>query len=190
MSKFKEFLKINEFNGGPVKPTLTAGSNWQFPSSDMMHPAKSFQDMAMKKNLYEKQEFILLQRIQYLVQNIVSEPEQYGISQYNIVGSPQAGGMISGLNKQKMETIGAARNMRFSPVEFKFAQDNGIFIVKGNIVNIDIGKLYQFLEKELSKDAGKDILAKTADDALNGLTKGVITPGNGAMELQRKQYGV
>ena len=189
MSKFKEFLKINEFNSGPVKPTLTAGANWQFPSSDMMHPAKSFQDMAAKKNLYEKPEFVLLQRIQYLVQNIASEPQQYGISQYNITGNPQSGGMISGLNKKTMETIGAARNMRFSPVEFKFAQDNGIFLVQGNTVNIDIGKLYQFLKKEIAQDASKDIMAKAGDTALNSLVQGVVTPGNGAMELQRKQYG-
>lgn len=190
MSKFKEFLKMNEIAAGPVKPTLTAGAGWQFPTSNNAYPPTSFSDMAAKQDLNEKPLLILCQKIQFLVQNIVSNPIQYGINNANIVGSPQTGGMISGLDKKRMETIGASKNMKFLPSEFNQAQQLGIFVLNGPNVSINIGELYKLMKTEISKDTGKGYIAQSADAAKDALTTGLTSPGNGAMTLGRHQYNV
>lgn len=198
MSKFKDFLKINEAGAGPVAPTLTAGANWQFPNSQTFAAPDSFQAMASRDNHFEKPLLKALHTAQYFVQNIVSDPKRYGIidPKRQIVGTPQYGGTISGLDYNKMITVGASRGLKFLPTEFDTLKKLGIFsVVPSNgttpqTTTIDVGKLYQTMNKEISADHVKDRIAHTADTVKNALTTGLTSPGNGAMTLGRHQYNV
>lgn len=198
MSKFKDFLKINEAGAGPVAPTLTAGANWEFPNSQTFFAPNSFQAIANRENHYEKPLLKALHTAQYLVQNIVSDPKRYGITnpKTQIIGTPQYGGTISGLDYNRMITAGASRGLKFLPTEFDTLKKLGIFsIVPSNgtmpqTTTIDVGKLYQTMKKEIAIDHIKDSAARTADTAKDALTTGLVQPGNGAMTLGRHQYNV
>ena len=182
MSRFKEFLK-NEAMGAGVNPTLTAGQGWKFPTSMHSLPT-SFQGIAQKFNRYQKPEFAVLSKIQYLVQNIASEPQMYGISPLNVVGNPESGGNINGLNYEMMKTVGASRGMKFLPAEFNYAEQQKIFIPQGNgTVTIDLGALYKKMKSEIGNDYAMDTASGAVDQALQKAS----TPGIGSQALQRTQ---
>ena len=196
MSKFKDFLKMNEAGAGPVAPTLTAGADWQFPTSQTFAVPTSFTAMAQKNNFYDKPLFQALQKAQYLVQNIVSDPSMYGITNSQIVGTPRTGGNISGMNYNRMISAGASRGLRFLPTEFDVLEKKGIFTITPAMgttpetVSINLKVLYDTMKHEIGTDVGKDRIAAAADAASNALTGGLVTPGNGAMTLGRHQYNV
>lgn len=177
---------------GMVAPTLTAGSNWKFPTTTSMQMPTSFSGWARKNNYYDKPMFQALQKAQYLVQNIVSIPEFYGITTSNISGDPQSGGWITGLDKNRMISAGASRGLRFLPAEFDMIEKARIFVDVPAIgtdpptVSINLGELYQKMKKEIGRDAGKDVLANAADTVLQQ----AVTPGQNAQTLQRAQYAV
>jgi hypothetical protein len=197
MSKFKDFLKMNEAGAGPVAPTLTAGPDWQFPNSQSFAVPNSFTGMAHQNNYYDKPLFKALQSAQMYVQNIVAEPERYAIpgnARAIISGNPRTGGTISGLDYNKMITVGASRGLKFMPAEFDTLRKLGIFTTvpasgtTPQTTIIDLGKLYQTMKKEIGTDHGKDIIAAQADNAMNALTTGLTTPKS-TQAPGRKQYG-
>lgn len=198
MSKFKDFLKMNEAGVGPVAPTLTAGSDWEFPNSQTFAVPDSFTAMANRNNHFEKPLLKALHTAQYFVQNIVSEPSRYGITdpKKQILGTPRAGGTISGLDYNRMITAGASRGLKFLPTEFDTLKRLGIFTIipatptTPQTTTIDLGKLYGTMKKEIGTDVTKDRLARVADTAKDSLTTGLVTPGNGAMTLGRHAYNV
>lgn len=183
---------MNEAGAGTVAPTLTAGSDWQFPTSQHFALPTTFSGIAQKSNYIEKPLLKALHTTQYLVQNIVSDPAIYGLNDpaRQIIGNPRSGGTITGLNYNKMISAGASHGLKFLPTEFDNLEKIGIFSRNTTGVTIDLGKLYQIMKTEIGKDVGKDHIAAAADSAVNSLTTGMTTPGNGAMNLQRKAYGV
>ena len=149
MRSFKDFLK-NEAMGAGINPTLTAGHDWKFPTSTHALPT-SFHGVAQKFNRYAKPEFAALSKIQYLVQNIASEPQLYG-NNVQITGTPQTGGFINGLDYQRMISTGASRGAKFLPAEFNYAQESGIFIMNNTVpqtVTINLGTLYKKMKSEI-----------------------------------------
>lgn len=188
MSKFKEFLKL-EVSPGMVAPTLNAGDGWRFPSSPDFNIPTTAMGLAQKRDMYEKPMFQALQRAQYLVQNIVSKPSLWGVDPRNITGSPQVGGMISGINRTVLDSRGASRGLKFLPAEFNLLQTAGVFVVDPrtpDLVSIDLKKLYDKLKNEIGEDVGKGIAANAYDK----LVAGAVTPGQHAQTLQRSQYGI
>jgi hypothetical protein len=196
MRRFKQFL--NEISAGPVAPTLTAGPNWQFPTSQSFNTPTSFRDIAKINDMFEKPLLAALHKAQYLVQNIVSDPSVFGITNpaTQIVGTPRTGGNINGLSYRKMISAGASRGLRFLPTEFESLERKGVFTTSPPVppstdetVMINLKTLYDVMNSEIASDVAKGRAAGYADDAISGLNN-LVQPGNGAMTLGRHQYNV
>jgi len=196
MSKFKDFLKMNEAGAGYVPPTLTAGPEWRFPTSNDFHKPDSFTGMVRQQNYTEKPLLQALDTAQQLVQNIVAEPNLFGITnpRTQILGNPKLGGSISGLDYNKMITIGASRSLKFQPTGFNTLKTLGIFTLvpptgtTPQTVTIDLGQLYKVMQKEIKQDTGKETIAGELDKGMNALTTG-LTTAKSTQAPGRKQYG-
>jgi 2-keto-4-pentenoate hydratase/2-oxohepta-3-ene-1,7-dioic acid hydratase in catechol pathway len=193
MRRFRDFLKINEAGAGPVAPTMTAGTNWKFPNSQWYQSPKTFSQLVQHQQYLEKPGLQTLQKAQYLVQNIASDKSLYEMNPGDIMisGTPQNGGMISGITYNKIISAGASRGLKFLPAEFKYLEDNNIFLEKNGVVSINLGNLYKMLETELKNDNYKNKMAHAADNTINQLTPfitGMSSP-NGSQPLLNKQYG-
>lgn len=169
-----------------VPPTMTAGADWQYPTSTQYSIPKTFTGLAAKSNLYEKPFFNALKTAQYLVQNIVSSPQTYDISRANIQGGPQ-GGTISGLELKKMLSRGTSRGLRFMPAEFNYLKNAGIFSVTNTqpqYVTINLNTLHNIMSKEIGQDIAKDQLAGAADQFLAQM----VTHTGSTTPIQNRSY--
>lgn len=196
MRSFKQFF--NEFTTGPVAPRLTAGADWQFPTSQSFNIPASFKDIAKRNDMFEKPMLVALDKAQYLVQNVVSDPSMFGITNptTQIVGTPKTGGYISGLSYNKMISAGASRGLRFLPTEFDNLKQKGILIISPPVppstdktVTINLKKLYDTMAKEIAVDTAIGNAAGHIDNIVGGANK-LVEPGNGAINLSRHQYNV
>jgi len=200
MRKFKEFLKVNEAG---ISPTLSPNS-LQLPNSQSVKFPTSFSGWHDKKQNMDNPELATLRRIGELMQTIISDSQdpnikydgpmsKLGISKRDIVGNVQSG-YIQNINKNAMMSsslIGSQGGITSSEFNYATRPEVKIFIDNGRgKVTLDMSRLYKVMEDVLKKGNITGAIAGKADNALNSLTKGLTTPANGAMQLQRKTYSV
>jgi hypothetical protein len=193
MSKFKDFLKMNEAGYGDM---------YQLPNAQSVQTPNTFAGWHNQHQMEKNPMLKSLSKIGELMTticNAAKDPHpnpdgpmaKLGIQPINVSGNPQQGGFITNMDKRGLlsNSIGSYGSL-LNANDYQNGLDQKVLKEVGGKVTLDMKALYQALETQHKQAHGSGQIAQAADNATNSLATGAVTPGNGAMTLGRHAYNV
>jgi len=191
MSKFKDFLKMNEAGYGDM---------YQLPNAQSVQTQNTFAGWHNQNQMENNPILKSLTKIGELMTticNAAKDPHpnpdgpmaKLGILPINVSGNPQQGGFIANIDKRALlsSSVGSYGSL-LNVNDYQNGIDQKVLKEIGGKVTLDMKALYQALGTQHKQAHNSGQVAQAADNAVNSLATGLAAPGNGAITLARHQY--